>query len=184
MWLKILVALGILVLVVLVILGLAAARPARMRVERSIVIDAPPSKIYRLVNDFHNWKQWAPGDKDDPTSNRTYSGAEAGVGAVSNWRGNGNTNSARMEITGGAQDAQVVVTVDFAAPFVAHNVNTYTFEATGGTSTGMVLTRVTWDFDGQNVFVMRVMGVFVNMDKTMGKHFEDGLANLKVAAEK
>jgi hypothetical protein len=30
---------------------------------------------------------------------------------------------------------------------------------------------------------MRIMGVFVNMDRTMGKHFETGLANLKAVAE-
>jgi hypothetical protein len=30
---------------------------------------------------------------------------------------------------------------------------------------------------------MRIMDVFVNMDRTMGKHFETGLANLKAAAE-
>jgi hypothetical protein len=27
------------------------------------------------------------------------------------------------------------------------------------------------------------MGVFVNMDRTMGRHFETGLANLKAVAE-
>jgi carbon monoxide dehydrogenase subunit G len=179
MWVKILVALGILVIVVLAILALATTRPPRLKIERSIVIDAPPSKIYGLVNDFHSWKQWAPGDKDDVTSNRTYSGAVSGVGAVSTWRGNGNTSVARMEITGGATDAQVIVTVDFTAPFVARNVNTFTFEAGAGGAT-----RVTWDFDGQNVYMMKVMGLFTNMDKMMGKHFEDGLGNLKVAAEK
>ncbi len=184
MWLKILVGLGILVLLVVgAILALVTRQPESLRVSRSVVIAAPAAKVFGLVNDFHNWKQWAPGDKDDPTSNRTYSAAEAGVGAVSSWRGNGNTNSARMEITEAVPDKRVVVTVDFAAPFVAHNVNTFTLEAAGGAA-GATATRVTWDFDGQNVFMMKVMGVFVNMDKMMGKHFEDGLANLKVAAEK
>jgi uncharacterized protein YndB with AHSA1/START domain len=183
MWVKVFVVLGILVVVVGVILAVAAARPPRLRIERSVVIDAPPAKVFALVDDFHNWRQWAPGDKDDPTSNRTYSGAEAGVGAVSNWRGNGNTNSARMEITEAVPDTKVVVAVDFAAPFVAHNVNTFTF-ADGGGVVGNSKTKVTWDFDGENVYMMKVMGVFTNMDRMMGKHFEDGLANLKVAAEK
>jgi carbon monoxide dehydrogenase subunit G len=177
------IALRILVAVLIVvgvILALAAAKPPRLKIERSIVIDAGPEKIYGLVNDFHNWKLWAPGDKDDPTSNRTYSGAESGVGAVSTWRGNGNTSVARMEITGGAADAQVLVTVDFTAPFVAHNVNTFWIKSASGAGP----TKVTWNFDGQDVFMMKVMGVFVNMDKMLGKHFEDGLANLKVAAEK
>jgi hypothetical protein len=32
--------------------------------------------------------------------------------------------------------------------------------------------------------MMRVMSVFVNMDHFMGKHFEEGLANLRAAAER
>jgi len=36
---------------------------------------------------------------------------------------------------------------------------------------------------GPNLYVMRVMGIFVNLDRIMGKPFEDGLANLKTVAE-
>jgi uncharacterized protein YndB with AHSA1/START domain len=176
------IALRILVVVVIVvaaILGFAATRPPRLRITRSVEIAAPPARVFGLVDDFHEWREWAPGDKDDPTSNRTYSGAAAGVGAVSSWRGNGNTSVARMEITEAAPDSRVVVTVDFTAPFVARNVNTFTLEAGAGGRT-----RVTWDFDGQNVYMMKVMGIFTDMDRMMGKHFEAGLENLKTAAEK
>jgi uncharacterized protein YndB with AHSA1/START domain len=172
------ILLGLVVLVAL-ILGFAATRPPRLRISRSVEIAAPAARVFGLVDDFHEWRAWAPGDKDDPTSNRTYSGAAAGVGAVSTWRGNGNTSVARMEITEAAPDSRVVVTVDFSAPFVARNVNTFSFEPGAGGRT-----RVTWDFDGENVYMMKVMGIFTNMDRMMGKHFEAGLDNLKVAAEK
>lgn len=36
---------------------------------------------------------------------------------------------------------------------------------------------------GPNSYVMKVMGVFVHMDRMMGKHFETGPANLKAVAE-
>jgi len=36
---------------------------------------------------------------------------------------------------------------------------------------------------GTNVYMMKLMSVFMNMDRVMGKHFETGLANLKTAAE-
>jgi hypothetical protein len=36
---------------------------------------------------------------------------------------------------------------------------------------------------GTNVYVMKVMSIFMNMDRFVGKHFETGLANLKAAAE-
>jgi hypothetical protein len=51
--------------------------------------------------------------------------------------------------------------------------------ATPGETASVESTKVTWSFDGSNVYMMKVMGLFMNMDHLMGKHFEDGLANLK-----
>jgi hypothetical protein len=65
----------------------------------------------------------------------------------------------------------------FAKPFVALNVNDFVLESTGTS------TKVTWTMQGPNLYVMRIMGIFVNLDRTMGKHFEYGLANLQTLAE-
>jgi hypothetical protein len=35
---------------------------------------------------------------------------------------------------------------------------------------------------GPNLFIMKLMSVFTNMDRVMGKHFDDGLENLQSAA--
>jgi hypothetical protein len=69
-----------------------------------------------------------------------------------------------------------VVQVDFARPFAAHNVNEFILEP--GSST-----QVTWTMQGSRLYIMKVMGIFVNMDRVMDKHFEAGLINLKNAAE-
>jgi hypothetical protein len=37
---------------------------------------------------------------------------------------------------------------------------------------------------GRSLYIMNVMGIFVNMDKSMGKHFETGLQSLKSIAER
>jgi uncharacterized protein YndB with AHSA1/START domain len=176
--------LSVVLILVLAVLALAAMKPGRRLLGRSIVIAAPAEKIFPLIDDFHNWSAWAPGDKDDPTMQRTYSGAPAGVGAASDWKGAGSTGAGRMAITDAAPNARVVVAVDFARPFVAHNINTFTLEPAPGSSASSPSTQVTWIFDGSNVYMMKVMSVFMNMDHFMGKHFEDGLANLKAAAEK
>jgi len=183
--------LSVVLILVLAVLALATMKPRRIQLQRSIVIAAPPERIFPLLDDFHQWNAWAPGDKDDPTMQRTYSGAVAGVGAASEWKGRGSTGAGRMAITDAAPNARVVVTVDFARPFVAHNINTFTLEPAGGASAfsqnaspNTSATKVTWSFDGSNVFMMKVMSVFLSMDHFMGQHFEDGLANLKAAAEK
>jgi hypothetical protein len=37
---------------------------------------------------------------------------------------------------------------------------------------------------GPSAFMMKVMHVFISMDKMLGKDFEEGLANLKAVAER
>jgi hypothetical protein len=83
----------------------------------------------------------------------------------------------RMLITDSLPSSRISIQVDWVKPFVARNINDFVLEGTGTS------TRVTWTMQGPKVFVMRIMGVFVNMDRTMGRHFETGLANLKAVAE-
>jgi uncharacterized protein YndB with AHSA1/START domain len=146
-------------------------------VQRSVTIDAPPEKIFPLIDDFHNWSGWAPQDKEDPSMKRIYSGPAFGTGAVSDWNSTGNAGRGRMSIIESAPPTRVVVKVDFVKPLTAHNLNEFTLAPTGPA------TKVTWTMQGSNLYVMKLMSAFVNMDRVMGKHFETGLHNLKKAAE-
>ncbi len=82
-----------------------------------------------------------------------------------------------MLITESAVPYRVSVDVNWVKPFKAHNVNVFSLQPDG------VSTRTTWSMRGTNVYMLKVMSVFVNMDRMMGKHFESGLENLKRAAE-
>jgi hypothetical protein len=42
---------------------------------------------------------------------------------------------------------------------------------------------VTWSMSGPNRFIMKAMSIFVDMDRMMGQHFNQGLAALKAVAE-
>src|SRR5204863_3531036 len=72
---------GLFVLAVGVVLAVASTKPATFRVERSIVVKAPPEKITPHLNDLKQWTTWSPWEKLDPDMKREYSGAESGVGA-------------------------------------------------------------------------------------------------------
>jgi uncharacterized protein YndB with AHSA1/START domain len=157
----------------------ADTKPNVIEVTRSITIHAPAEKIFPLIDDFHHWPGWAPQDKEDPTMKRVYSGAESGAGAISDWQGTGNAGRGRMTIVESAAPNKVLVKVDFVRPFVAHNVNEFILEPSEpGTST-----KVTWTMRGRNMFFMKLIDVFVNMDRMLGKHFEAGLQNLKIVSE-
>jgi len=169
---------AVVALVVLAILVVAAFRSGTIQIQRSRSIQAPPDRVFALIDDFHNWKQWAPQDMEDPTMKRAFTGPEHGLGAASEWSGSGNSGKGRMSIVESEPPKRISITVDFVKPFEAHNVNEFTLESVGAS------TLVTWKMHGTNAYFMKVMGIFVNMDKVMGKHFEHGLDNLKIVCEK
>ncbi len=133
----VLVAVGVLVAVAAILI-LAATKPDSFRIERSVTIQASAEKIFPLINDFHNWSQWAPQDREDPSIKRTYSGPASGVGAVSEWSSSGKAGSGTMSITESAPGSRVVIDVHFVKPFAAHNVNVFTLEPGGNGDQGDV----------------------------------------------
>jgi uncharacterized protein YndB with AHSA1/START domain len=172
--LKIIIVVAVLVAIVL---ACAATKPKIFSVQRSINIKASPDKIFELINDFHHWSGWAPQDKEDHTMKRTYGGAVNGEGAVSEWVSSGNAGKGRMTIVKSTPPRMISVQVDFVKPFEAHNINEFTLEPNGD------FTTVTWTMHGTNLYLMRIMSIFKNMDSVVGKHFERGLGNLKAVAE-
>jgi uncharacterized protein YndB with AHSA1/START domain len=159
------------------VLMLAASKPKTFRIERSINIQAPSERVFALIDNLGSWPRWAPQDREDPSMKRTYSGPTNGKGAVSEWTGSGNSGRGSMLITDSLPSTRISLQVDWVKPFAARNVNEFVLGSTGTS------TKVTWTMQGPNLYVMRIMGIFVNMDRTMGKHFEAGLANLKAVAE-
>lgn len=166
------------VVILAVILGLAAIQPDTFAVKRSIVIKAPPEKVIVLINDFHNWGSWSPWEHLDPNMKRSFSGAPSGKGAVYAWKGNDDVGEGRMEIADQAVPNKVDIKLDFIAPFKSSNSTEFTLAPQGDS------TAVTWTMSGPMPFISKIMGVFVSMDKMIGKDFEKGLGGMKTVAEK
>jgi uncharacterized protein YndB with AHSA1/START domain len=174
---------GLIIVVVLVVavaglLAVAATKPDTFRVQRSATIQAPPERIFPLINDFHSWGAWSPWEKLDPALRRTHSGAANGRGAVYEWEGNKKVGKGRMEITESSPPGKIAIKLDFLKPFEAHNTAEFTLEPQGNS------TNVTWSMVGQLPYLFKVMTVFFSMDKMIGKDFETGLANMKSITEK
>ena len=166
----------VIVVLIAALLAYAATRPGSFRVQRTKSIKASPEKIFPLIADFHNWLSWSPWEHRDPALKRTFSGADSGKGAVYAWEGNRNVGSGRMEIKE-ASPSKVTIQLDFIKPFEGHNVAEFTLQPAGDGTT------VTWDMHGSSAYIAKVMGIFVSMDKMIGKDFEAGLENLKTVAE-
>lgn len=158
------------------VLVFAATKPPTITIVRSVDIKAPREQIFPLINDLRRWSEW-PADDPQSTATKVFGPDSIGKGATAEWSASGSAGAGRMEITESVPPSRVVVAVDFTRPFAAHNVNEYTLVPRGD------LTRVTWLWRGQNVFVLRLMSVFTSPDTMMGTHFESGLKALKTKAE-
>ena len=169
--------LGALVAALGVLAAVIASRPDEFRIERSVSMAAPPDIVFGLVNDFHKWEGWSPWAKLDPGMQIQYDGPPSGVGAQYLWNGDKRVGEGRMAITQSKPNELVAVDLQFLKPFPAHNVATFTFAPD---SAG---TRVSWAMSGHSTFMGKAIGLIMNMDKLVGRQFEQGLASLRTQAE-
>ena len=174
----IIAGIGIALLVLLLaLIGFIATRPGSFRIERSGRISAPPDVVFSIINDLHQWGRWSPYDKRDPAMTKTFEGASAGPGAIYAWNGNNQVGAGRLTIVESKAGELVSMKLEFFRPFACTNKAIFTLAASEGG------TRVTWGMEGKNTLMSKAMSLFINMDKMVGKDFEEGLANLNTAAQ-
>jgi hypothetical protein len=163
--------------VVVVFAVVAAMQPADFRVSRSASIAAPPAAVFAQINDLHNWEKWSPWAKRDPQMKQTYSGAPAGEGASYHWAGNAEVGEGRMTIVESKADKLVRLKLEFLKPLAATNEAEFVFEPQGNQ------TAVSWTMTGDKNLFAKAMHMVINIDKMIGKDFEQGLASLKDLSE-
>jgi uncharacterized protein YndB with AHSA1/START domain len=167
----------VLAVVIVVFVIVATLQPAGFRIVRSATITAPPAVVFAQVNDLHAFQLWSPWAKLDPAMKSTFAGPPAGRDAVYAWVGNAKVGEGRMTITESKPADRVQMKLEFLKPFKATNTTEFVFRAEGS------MTAVTWSMSGTNGFMFKAVSLFMNMDKMVGKDFENGLANLKSVAE-
>jgi hypothetical protein len=174
MWKKVLIAVVVIIVIFLIVVAL---QPGEYRVTRTASIAAPPAAVFPQVNDFHNWEAWSPWAKLDPAMKQIYEGQPAGTGASYAWVGNSKVGEGRMTITESRPNDVVRIKLDFIKPFPSTADTEFTFKPEGDQS------RVTWTMSGRKNFMTKAFGLFVSMDKMIGRDFEKGLAQMKAVVE-
>ena len=170
-------AVVVIVVVVAIFCVVVAMQPAHYHIERSATMNAPAPVVFNQVNDFHKWDAWSPWAKLDPNMKQSYEGAAAGPGAMYSWTGNSQVGEGRMTITDSKPSELVKIKLEFVKPFAATNATNFTFAPQGNQ------TAVKWTMDGDNTFMGKAFGLFMNMDKMVGGDFDKGLAQMKAVAE-
>ncbi|GJM08031.1 MAG: transcriptional regulator [Lysobacteraceae bacterium] len=164
-----------LLLASVVLLAVGLFLPSQVRVERSIIIDAPTNVVFDMVNGFTRFHEWSPWHAMDPQTQYQLEGPTSGVGATLIWS---------SEVTGSGRQTVVEVeanrVVEVSLLFDGEAPATATYLLVPRDSG----TELTWVFEttfGYDLFA-RYFGLL--FDRLIGADYENGLANLKVLLER
>lgn len=165
------ILLGIAAIIVIILIA-AAFQPSTYRVERTAVISLPPAVVFTHINDFHHWQKFNPFTDPDPDVQLTYEGAPSGEGAIYKWKGNAEVGQGMMTIAKSVPNEHIQIDMQFIEPFENKATAHFLFKpAEGGT-------EVTWAMEGDNNYMGKCIGMFMNMDEMIGAQFEKGLARM------
>ena len=147
------------------------------RIGRMRYMLASPASIFPLMNSPREALRWSPFEKD-PNAKRTFSGPATGVGAKYAWEGNSKMGAGDIEIIESVPDSRVVLRLNMIKPIKATNEVVYELESIDGG------TEVLWTMQGPQNIIGKVMNVFIDCEKMVGRDFERGLTNLKKLVER
>ena len=166
--LYILAGIGVLVFI------LAMIAPKSYDVSRNIKVRQSVPVVFEYLKYLKNQDNWSPWGKRDPNMKKEFVGSDGEVGATSKWEGNKEVGSGEHEIKRIVENEVIESELRFLKPFKSQSDAYLKVKEMGADET-----EVTWGFSGKNKFPVSIMMLFMNMDKTVGKDFEEGLLSLK-----
>lgn len=167
---------AVIVAIVVVLLLAGFLLPAKVHVERSIVIRTPARVPFGLINDLPEWKKWSPWHQIDPATRWEFSEPAAGTGSWFTWKSNHDqVGNGRLTIM--QSDPHTFIRTKLEFDDWDASYADYIFKEENGSTT------LTWTMDSDmgNNPVGRWFGLF--MDRMIGKDYEAGLAKLREISE-
>ena len=164
------------IIVVIVILGMVA--PKHYEVNRSIIVNKPIAEVFSYLKYLKNQDHWSPWKNKDPNMKQTFEGTDGEVGFISKWEGVKSVGTGEQEIKRIVDNEIIETELRFIKPWKSQSdayLRVVSLESKQ--------TNVTWGFKGNNKFPVSIFMLFMNMDKAVGKDFEEGLTNLKQQLE-
>ncbi len=148
-------------------------------VERSIVINKPKAQVFEYLKSLKSQNDWSAWGKKDPNMKSEFIGTDGTVGCISKWSGNKEVGTGEQEMKKIVEGERIETELRFTEPFESKSLAHFITESIDSNTT-----TVKWGFEGSMMYPLNIMKVFMNMDKKVGKDFEEGLNNLKAKLEK
>ncbi|HEY1848453.1 MAG TPA: SRPBCC family protein [Opitutaceae bacterium] len=166
---------AVLVAIWLILLVVGFMLPGHYRVERSVIVDAPPARVFPLVADLRSWAKWGVWFERDPGMKIEYSPATTEVGAWSQWQSK-SQGDGKMTISSFRAPEDFEYKMEFSDVGMVSQGSVLLAPVPGGTKVTMAMQG---DLGRSPLY--RWLGVF--MDRMVGPDFVAGLANLKRLGE-
>ncbi|MBS1758988.1 MAG: SRPBCC family protein [Bacteroidetes bacterium] len=153
--------------------------PTSQYVERTISINAPASEIYNQLKMLDNFNKYTVWGQRDSTSKFILSGKDGTVGAASTWTGDPEiAGDGKIEIATLEENKKIGYLLTFTKPKKGSATSIFELNEKNG------ITALTWKFELATPRPWNVFNLFYNMEKKVGKDFDEGLALIKAAIEK
>jgi hypothetical protein len=108
---------------------------------------------------------------------KSWTGVDGTIGAMQSWEsaivGNGSQTISKIE-----KPSLFQTKLDFITPHESHGI-AYVKLVSEGTTT-----KATWGMTSKMPYPINIMILFMNMEKTLGKDWDNGLSKLKKLSEK
>ncbi|WP_299367687.1 SRPBCC family protein [Winogradskyella sp.] len=168
------IVLGIMAIFLLLVM----VAPKTYNVSRSIAINKPINEVFNYLKHIKNQDEWSPWKKKDPNMKQEHIGTDGEVGFIAKWEGNKEVGTGEQEIVSISENKSINSQLRFYKPWKSQSDAYITTRELDAMST-----EVVWGFSGVNKPPSNIFFLFFNMDKTVGKDFEEGLSDLKQILE-
>jgi hypothetical protein len=172
----------LIILAILVAIPLIAALFVKddYSIERSVTINKPKQDVFNYIKLLRNQTHYSKWVMMDPNAKMEYTGTDGTPGFVSAWDSeNKHVGKGAQTITKVTDGERIDLDIHFIKPLEG---DSKAYLATTAVSDNQ--TKVTWGFYGPLKYPMKVMHLFMNMDKMIGSDLQTGLDNLKGVLEK
>lgn len=166
---------SVFVLAVAVVVGGAYIIPPVARVERAVLIGAPPPAVYAIVSDLQRFPEWSPWEALDPAVRYDFGGPGQGIGQKMIWSSrNPQVGTGVQTVTALEPDRKVEMEIEVGALGKARSEIVLSPVEEG--------TAVIWRFEKPVEGVIERWASLM-FDRAIGADYVRGLARLKALAE-
>ena len=149
------------------------------KLEREVTINKPKQAVFdylKYLKNHDNFTVWA---STDPKMKKEYTGTDGTVGFVSAWQSDHKqVGHGKQTITAIKEGEELDMQIHFLKPWDNIANGYFKTEPAGDNQT-----KVKWGINNDVKYPMKVMRLFMNMEKMIGRDFDKGLAKLKEVME-